>query len=95
MTYDEAVSMIDRIKNYAIGTPIKGKFIESFFIGPSDWQDMNTFLNVRSQKGEEEAINEFFEKSFSVYGISVTKTTDEVPRWDMTILDDLETIISN
>lgn len=95
MTYDEAVSMIDRIKDYVTDTPIEGKMIESFFIGPSDWQDMNLFLNVRLQKGEEEAVHDFSGKSFSVYGISVTNTSTDVPRCDMTILDDLETIISN
>ena len=97
MTYNEALSHLERIKDTAIGAPVKGRFIESLFIGPTDWEQMSDFLNLRIQKGEETALIEFshFGKSLSVYGISVTHVEGSVPNWEMIVLDDWEMIISN
>ena len=33
MTFEEAVSLVDRIKEQVIGVPVKGRLIESLFIG--------------------------------------------------------------
>lgn len=53
-------------------------------------------MNLRIQKGEEAALIEFdnLGKSLSVYGVSVNRAFD-VPRWEMTIMDGWELIISN
>ena len=59
MTYNEALSYLERIKDTAIGAPVKGRFIESLFIGPTDWEQMTDFMNLRIQKGEETALIEF------------------------------------
>ncbi len=80
MTFEEAVALLKRIKNMVVGTPIKGKLIESLFVGPTNWDEMHIFMNICLQKGEEEAIHEFSGKSFSVYGKSVTYVTPELPR---------------
>lgn len=90
MTYNEALSYLERIKDTAIGAPVKGRFIESLFIGPTDWEQMTDFMNLRIQKGEETALTEFdgAGKSLSVYGVSVNNKFD-VPHWDMTIMDTL------
>ena len=95
MTYNEAISMIERIKDSVIGIPIKGKFVESLFIGPTNWDEMHMFMNICLQKGEDEAISEFMGKSFSIYGNSVTYINPELPKWEMTILDDWEKTIYN
>jgi hypothetical protein len=95
MTFDEAVSMIERIKDIAVNVPVKGRFIQSFFIGPTDWKLMATFMTIRVQKGEDAAISEFLGKSFSVYGVSETNTEGGIPRSDMSVLDDFEKIIGN
>lgn len=95
MTYNEAISMIERIKDSVIGIPIKGKFVESLFIGPTNWDEMHIFMNICLQKGEDEAMSEFMGKSFSVYGNSVTYINPELPKWEMTILDDWEKTIYN
>ena len=52
---------------------------------------MTDFMNLRIQKGEETALIEFDNagKSLSVYGVSVNNEFD-VPRWDMTIMDNWE-----
>ena len=57
---------------------------------------MTDFMNLRIQKGEEAALTEFSSqgKSLSVYGVSVNKELD-VPKWEMTILDNWELTISN
>ena len=52
MTYNEALSHLERIKDTAIGAPVKGRFIESLFIGPTDWEQMTDFMNLRFQKLE-------------------------------------------
>ncbi len=95
MTFEEATTLLERIKNIVIGTPIKGKVIESLFIGPTKWEEMHIFLNTCQQKGEEEAIREFSGKSFSVYGKSVTYIKPQLPRWDMVILDEWEKALCN
>lgn len=96
MTYKKALSFLNRIKSTAIGAPVKGRFIEYLSIGPTDWEQMTDFMNLRIQKGEEAALIEFdnLGKSLSVYGVSVNNNFD-VPRWEMTNIDDWELIISN
>ncbi len=91
MTYKEALLYLERIKDTAIDAPVKGRLIESLFIGPTDWEQMTDFMNLRIQKGEETALIEFDNagKSLSVYGVSVNNEFD-VPRWDMTIMDNWE-----
>lgn len=95
MTFEEAVSLVDRIKEQVIGVPVKGRLIESLFIGPTNWNEMHVFMNISLQKGEDEAISEFIGKSFSVYGRSVTYINPDLPRWDVTVLDDWEKTIYN
>lgn len=97
MTYQEAQTLHDRLLTIAIGAPVKGRLIESLFIGPTDWEQMTVFMNLRIQKGEEAALIEFSSlgKSLSVYGSSVTKNGDGVPRWDVTVIDDFELMLSN
>ncbi|MCS3208959.1 hypothetical protein NXX20_12025 [Bacteroides stercoris] len=87
---------MERIKDTAIGAPVKGRFIESLFIGPTDWEQMTDFMNLRIQKGEETALTEFDSagKSLSVYGVSVNNEFD-VPHWDMAIMDNWELMIGN
>lgn len=96
MTYKEALSYLERIKDTAIGAPVKGRLIESLSICPTDWEEITDFMNLRIQKGEEAALIEFDKagKSLSVYGVSVNRTFD-VPRWEITIMDDWELMISN
>lgn len=97
MTYEESLSFLERIKDTAIGAPVKGRFIQSLFIGPTDWDDMCDFMNLRIKKGDEGAAIEFssLNKSLSVYGVSVTNVDDDVPEWKLTLLDSWELIISN
>ena len=95
MTFEEAVSLVDRIKDQVVGVPVKGQFIESLFIGPANWDEMHVFMNICFQKGEDEAIDEFIGKSFSVYGRSVTYIKPDLPRWDVIVLDDWEKTIYN
>ena len=56
---------------------------------------MHVFMNICLQKGEDEAIDEFIGKSFSVYGRSVTYINPDLPRWDVIVLDDWEKTIYN
>lgn len=97
MTYEQALSFVERIKDIVIGAPLDGRVIQSLAIGSTDWEQMSDFLNLRIQKGEETALIEFshFDKSLSVYGISVTHVEGSVPNWEMIVLDDWEMIISN
>lgn len=97
MTYEESLSFLDRIKDTAIGAPVKGRFIQSLFIGPTDWGQMCNFMNLRIQKGDEAALLALSSQgmSLSVYGMSVTEADDDVPKWEMTNLDSWELIISN
>lgn len=88
---------MDRIKDTAIGAPVKGRFIQSLFIGPTDWRQMCNFMNLRVKVGDEAALLELSSQgmSLSVYGMSVTEEDDDVPKWVMTIMDNWELIISN
>lgn len=97
MTYEEAQSLYHRLETLAIGAPVKGRLIESLSICPTDWEQMTDFMNLRIQKGDEAALIEFSSlgKSLSVYGVSCTKNSDGVPRWEMTVIDDFELLISN
>lgn len=97
MTYQEAQTLYNRLKTLAIGAPVKDRLIESLFIGPTDWEQMTDFMNLRIQKGDEAALIEFSHqgKSLSVYGVSSSKTDGEVPRWEMTIIDNFELLMSN
>lgn len=52
MTFEEAVSLVDRIKDQVVGVPVKGRFIESLFIGPANWDEMHVFMNICFQKGK-------------------------------------------
>lgn len=97
MTYEEAQILYDRLTTLAIGAPVKGRLIEYLSIGPTDWEQMTDFMNLRIQKGEEAALIEFSSqgKSLSVYGVSITKIDDSIPKWEMTILDNFELLMSN
>ena len=99
MTYKEALSFRDSIKDVAIGYPIKGHIIESLFIAPTNWGDMCRFMNARVQKGDEIACIEYAAngKSLSVYGFAITPPKEEhgVPVWNFTKLDNWEIVIGN
>lgn len=97
MNYLEAQTLYDRIKDIVIGSPVKGRIIESLLIAPTGWEEMHVFLNLRIQKGDEAALIEFSNlgNSLSVYGVSVTMIDRHTPRWNMTNLDDFELILSN
>ena len=95
MTFEEAVSLVGRIKDQVVDVPVKGRFIESLFIGPTNWDEMHVFMNIFLQQGEDEAISEFIGKSFSVYSKSVTYINPDLPKWDVTVLDDWKKTIYN
>lgn len=97
MTYEESQSLYDRLQAFAIGAPVKGRLIESLFIGPTDWDQMCNFMNLRIQKGDEAALLALSSQgmSLSVYGMSVTEADDDVSKWEMTNLDNWELIIGN
>ena len=50
MTYEQALSFVERIKDIAIGAPLDGRVIQSLAIGPTDWEQMSDFINLRIQK---------------------------------------------
>lgn len=97
MTYEQALSFIDRIKDTAIGASVKGRLIQSLYIGPTDWEQMSEFMNLTIKKGNEAALVEFslLGISLSVYGVSMDKVAGEVPKWEMTIMDNWELIMGN
>ena len=95
MTFNEAISLLERIKDTVVGSPIKGKPIHSLFIAPTSSEEMHIFMTTRIQKGEDEAISEFIGKSFSVYGVSISHIEPDIPKWEMTVLDDWEKAIYN
>lgn len=99
MTYKEALAYIDRIKDTVIDMPVKGIIIESLFIAPTKWEDMCDFMNARIQKGDEVAAIEYAAKgnSLSVYGFSETQVDDKgnVPKWNLTNLDNWELVMNN
>lgn len=94
MTFKEAAAMFTRIKDLVIGTTVKGLTIDSFFIGPTDWELMTDYFNKQIQEGPEAAIEAFADKSFSVYGIH-RDNSGRVPRQDCILLDDWEKVKSN
>ena len=95
MTFDEAVAMCKRIKSYAIGSIVKDRRIDSLWIGPTDKEDWCEYMNSQIQKGQEVTLLEFAKKSFSVYGVSITKITENLPRHDMINLDQFEKMMCN
>lgn len=92
MTYQEAQSYLNRIKDTVIGAPVKSRLIQSLTIAPTDWEQMNDFLNLRVKVGDEAVLIEFSSrgKSLSVYGVSVTMIEEDLSRYDMTNLDNWE-----
>lgn len=50
MTFEEAIALIERIKDQIVGAPVKGRLIESLFIGPTNWDEMHVFMNISLQK---------------------------------------------
>lgn len=94
MIFDEAESMLKRIKGVLIGTKIKGMTIHSFFIGPTDWDTMTDYINKQIQDGPGAAIEAFAGKSFSIYGIN-KDDSGKVPKQTFILLDDWEKLRSN
>lgn len=95
MTFNEALSLCERIESYAIGNIIKGKRIDTLWIGPTDKEDWCDYMNSQIQKGQEVTLLEFAKKSFSVYGASVTKILGDVPSYNMINLDEFEKMMCN
>ena len=62
MTYEQALSFVERIEDIVIGAPLDGRVIQSLTIGPTDWEQMSDFLNLRIQKGEETALIELYKR---------------------------------
>ena len=81
---------LTELKIRVVGAPVKGRLIESLFIKFYKLGRNACFYEYLSSKGEDEAIDEFIGKSFSVYGRSVTYINPDLPRWDVTVLDDWE-----
>ena len=50
MTFEEAIALVDRIKDQVVGAPVKGRLIESLFIGPTNWDEMHVFMNICLQQ---------------------------------------------
>ena len=107
MTYKEAQSYLNRIREFAIGASVRGRiiehlsigstdWIEHLSIGSTDWEEMTGFMNLRIRKGEEAALLEYdsLGKSLSVYGVSV-KDSGGTPHWEMTIMDSWELTLTN
>mgnify|MGYP001543993593 FL=1 len=97
MTYKEAQSYLNRIRESAIGASVRGRIIEHLFsIGSTDWEEMTGFMNLRIRKGEEAALLEYdsLGKSLSVYGVSV-KDSGGTPHREMTIMDSWELTLTN
>ena len=46
MTFEEAISLVERIRNQVVDAPVKGRFIESLFIGPTNWDEMKLLANL-------------------------------------------------
>ena len=97
MNYEEALAMSERLEPQVVGCPVKGMFVESLFIGPTDWTQMNQFMTLQLQRGGEAALREFSRKgySLSVYGVAKAPSVANVPGWNLTLLDDWELTISN
>lgn len=95
MTYLEAQSYLNCINEFTIGILVK-RTIEHLSIGPTDWEEMTGFMNLRIRKGEEAALMEYdsLGKSLSVYGVSV-EDSGGIPHWEMTIMDSWELTLTN
>lgn len=65
-TYEDALTYLDRIRDIAIGAYVKGRLIQSLSIGPTAWEEMTEFLNLRIQKGDEVTLIEFSSLSKSL-----------------------------
>ena len=50
MTYKEAQSYLNRIREFAIGASVRGRIIEHLSIGSTDWEEMTGFMNLRIRK---------------------------------------------
>lgn len=94
MTFDEAASMLNRIKDLVLSTQIKGIRIDSFFIGPTDWNLMTDYLNKQIQDGPGAAIEAFAGRSFSLYGVH-KDSSGSIPGQELILLDGWETMKSN
>lgn len=95
MTFNEAEKMCERIEGHVIGSIVNGMKIDTLWIGPTNWNETCEYMNSQIQKGQEVTLLEFADRSFSVYGVSVTKVTGGVPRHDMIKLDDYEKMMCN
>lgn len=94
MTFDEAASMLKRIKGVLIGAKVQDMTIDSLCIGLTDWDSMTDYINKQLQDGPGAAIEAFAEKSFSVYGIN-RDVSGRVPKQTFILLDDWEKLRSN
>lgn len=94
MTFDEAVSMLNRIKDLVINTTVKGVTIDSFFIGPTDWEQMTEYFNKQIQDGAGAAIESFRGKSFSIYGVH-KNNSGSIPKQELILLDEWEKVKSD
>lgn len=94
MTFDEAVVLYERLKEYIIGMEIKSLIIDSLCIAPTDWEQMTDYLNIQLQQGVNEALEAFADKSFSVYGVSTDKDGD-IPKSYMISLDYFNKVLDN
>lgn len=94
MTFDEAVSILERIKGLVIRTKIKGVTIDSFYIAPTDWESMTDYINKQLQDGPSAAIEAFAGKSFSVYGVHIDNS-GSVSKHELILLDEWEKVRSN
>lgn len=97
MTYQEAQSYLKRIREFAVGIPVKGCTIKRLFIAPTDWKEMTGFIHLGIQKGEETALIEYDNRgiSLSVYGVSLLNKDFDIPRWEMINMDNWELILGN
>ena len=73
MTFEEAVSLVDRIKEQVIGVPVKGRLIESLFIGPTNWNEMHVFMNIFFKKGKMKLLANLSGKA-SLYMVNLLPT---------------------
>lgn len=94
MTFDEAASMLERIKGVIRNTKIQDMTIDSLCIGLTDWDSMTDYINKQLQDGPGAAIEAFAEKSFSVYGIN-KDDSGRVPKQTLILLNDWEKLRSN
>lgn len=94
MTFEEATVLYERLRQYIVGTEMRGMKIESLCIAPTKWEEMTDFLNIQIKQGLDGAVEAFADKSFSVYGVSTDKSGD-VPRSYMILLDYFDKVLDN